>query len=31
MFWQMTEDRFNGGLLDVIDETKTALANGRKN
>lgn len=22
MFWQMTEDRFTGGLLDVIDETK---------
>jgi chitinase len=31
MFWQLTEDRFNGGLLDVIDETKTTLASGRKN
>jgi chitinase len=31
MFWQMTEDRFSGGLLDVIDDTKTALSTGRKN
>jgi chitinase len=31
MFWQMTEDRFTGGLLDVIDDTKTVLATGRKN
>ena len=22
MFWQLTEDKFNGGLLDVIDENK---------
>jgi chitinase len=22
MFWQLTEDKFSGGLLDVIDETK---------
>jgi len=22
MFWQVTEDRFTGGLLDIIDETK---------
>jgi chitinase len=22
MFWQLTEDRFSGGLLDVIDQTK---------
>lgn len=31
MFWQMTEDPFSGGLLDVIDDTKTALSTGRKN
>ena len=31
MFWQMTEDRFSGGLLDVIDDTKSVLATGRKN
>jgi chitinase len=31
MFWQMTEDRFSGGLLDVIDDTKTRLTNGGKN
>jgi chitinase len=23
MFWQLTEDRFSGGLLDVIDNTKS--------
>jgi len=22
MFWQLPEDRFTGGLLDVIDNTK---------
>ena len=31
MFWQMTEDRFNGGLLDVIDNTKMTMATGLKN
>ena len=31
MFWQMTDDSFfNGGLLDVIDNTKTTLSQGRK-
>ncbi len=31
MFWQMTEDRFNGGLLDVIDNTKMMMSTGQKN
>ena len=26
MFWQLTEDRFSGGLLDVIDQTKKIAA-----
>lgn len=26
MFWQMTEDKFAGGLLDVIDNTKKKLS-----
>jgi chitinase len=26
MFWQLTEDRFSGGLLDVIDTTKKSAA-----
>ncbi len=30
MFWQLTEDRFSGGLLDVIDNTKMSLAGERK-
>jgi chitinase len=31
MFWQLTDDSFfSGGLLDVIDNTKTTLAKGRK-
>ena len=25
MFWQLMEDKFNGGLLDVIDRTKAAF------
>jgi chitinase len=29
MFWQMTEDRFSGGLLDVIANTKTKMEGGR--
>lgn len=29
MFWQMTEDKFTGGLLDVIDRTKTKMEGGR--
>lgn len=31
MFWQLTEDRFTGGLLDVIDKTKKETINERKN
>jgi chitinase len=31
MFWQLTEDRFSGGLLDVIDNTKSREAKGIKN
>ena len=31
MFWQLTEDRFSGGLLDVIDNTKSTEAKGIKN
>lgn len=31
MFWQMTEDRFTGGLLDVIDNTKMTMAGRGKN
>ena len=27
MFWQLTEDRFNGGLLDTIDAVKNAAKN----
>jgi chitinase len=30
MFWQLAEDKFSGGLLDVIDNTKLSLAGGRK-
>ncbi len=30
MFWQLPEDRFSGGLLDVIDNTKMSLTAGRK-
>lgn len=29
MFWQMTEDRFSGGLLDVIDNTKRKMGGGQ--
>ena len=29
MFWQMTEDKFSDGLLDVIDRTKTKMEGGR--
>lgn len=29
MFWQMTEDKFTDGLLDVIDRTKTKMEGGR--
>lgn len=25
MFWQLTDDRFSGGLLDVIDQTKKSV------
>jgi chitinase len=30
MFWQLAEDKFTGGLLDVIDNTKLSLAGGKK-
>jgi len=30
MFWQLTEDRFSGGLLDIIDNTKKEASNGIK-
>jgi len=29
MFWQMTEDRFDNGLLDVIDNTKRNMGGSR--
>jgi chitinase len=32
MFWQLADDRFfSGGLLDVIDNTKSSFMDGRKN
>jgi chitinase len=31
MFWQLAEDKFSGGLLDVIDNTKKQGAKGIKN
>ena len=31
MFWQLTEDKFSGGLLDIIDNTRKRGAKGIKN